>query len=251
MASAAKQLARVSLELGGKSPGIVLDDAETAELIPQLLSGTTLMTGQACALLSRILVPRERYAEIVDAYASALSAVPFGDPNDPANLMGPLVSRTGYDRALDLIESARSEGARVVVGGGRPAEYPKGWYVEPTVIADVHNQMRIAREEVFGPVISFLPYDGEEDAVKIANDTDFGLAAAVFGRDRERAGRVAKRVRAGVVTVNGFALDPGIAFGGFKQSGIGREGGVAGMHTYTEVKALHLDAASEAAPLLR
>lgn len=138
-----------------------------------------------------------------------------------------------------MIESAQREGAKVVLGGGRPAAHPTGWYVEPTVLTAVHNDMQIAREEVFGPLISFIAYDDEAEAVRLANDTDFGLAGAVFSSDQGRAYDVARQVRAGVFTINGFGLDPGIAFGGFKQSGISREGGVEGIRTFLETKALH------------
>jgi aldehyde dehydrogenase (NAD+) len=243
MASVSSRLARLSLELGGKSAGIVLDDVDTATVAGQLLSGTALMTGQACALLSRILVPRTRQDEIAEAFSAAIGSVPFGDPIDPATMMGPLVNKAGMQHALDLIESGKAEGATLVRGGGRPNGYDRGWYVEPTVFKDVENTMRIAREEVFGPVYAIVPYDTEEQAIAIANDSPFGLAGAVFSTDDARADRVVRSVRAGVMSINGFGLDPGIPFGGYKQSGIGREGGVEGLRMFTEIKAIHRPAA--------
>src|SRR6185437_10153621 len=224
MATVSDRLARLSLELGGKSAGIVLDDVDLATVTPQILSGTTLMTGQACALLSRILVPRARQAELTEAFSAAIGSLPFGDPAEPSTLMGPLVSRAGMTHALDIVDSARNEGATLVRGGGRPDGFDRGWYVEPTVFSGVNNSMRLAREEVFGPVYAVIPYDTEDEAVAIANDTPFGLAGAVFSGDDARADKVARRIRAGVMSINGFGLDPGIPFGGYKQSGIGREG---------------------------
>jgi betaine-aldehyde dehydrogenase len=242
MASCAGRLARVSLELGGKSAGIVLDDVDVAVATRQLLTGTTLMTGQACALLSRILVPRSRHDEIVEAFAAGLEAVPFGDPTDPKTLLGPLVNRVGADHALDLIGSALGAGARAVTGGGRPAAFERGFYVEPTILTGVDNTSRVAREEVFGPVYAVIPYDTEDEAVRMANDTPFGLAGAVFSADTERGERVARHIRAGVMSVNGFGLDPGVPFGGFKQSGIGRENGRPGLEMFLETKAVHYPA---------
>jgi betaine-aldehyde dehydrogenase len=239
MASVSGRLARLSLELGGKSAGIVLDDVDMATTAGQLLSGTILMTGQACALLSRILVPRSRHDEVVEAFRAALAAVPFGDPTKPETLLGPLVNKVGADHVLDLIGSAVGEGAQVVAGGGRPAAFDRGFYVEPTILTGVDNTMRVAREEVFGPVYAVIPYDTEDEAIRIANDTPFGLAGAVLTADPERGERVARRVRAGVMSVNGFGLDPGVPFGGFKQSGIGRENGRAGLNMFLETKAVH------------
>jgi aldehyde dehydrogenase (NAD+) len=239
MAQCAARLARVSLELGGKSAGIVLNDVDTSTVAGQLLTGTALMTGQACALLSRILVPRSRQDEIADAFSAAIGSVPFGDPNDPSSMMGPLVTKAGMTHALDLIEAGKSAGAQLVRGGGRPAGYDRGWYVEPTVFKNADNSMRLAREEVFGPVYTFIPYDTEDEAVAIANDSPFGLAGAVFTSDPDRAEKVARSVRTGVFSINGFGLDPGIPFGGFKQSGLGREGGVEGLRMFTETKAIH------------
>jgi betaine-aldehyde dehydrogenase len=239
MASVSGRLARLSLELGGKSAGIVLDDVDMATTAGQLLSGTILMTGQACALLSRILVPRSRHDEVVEAFRAALAAVPFGDPTKPETLLGPLVNKVGADHVLDLIGSAVGEGAQVVAGGGRPAAFERGFYVEPTILTGVDNTMRVAREEVFGPVYAVIPYDTEDEAIRIANDTPFGLAGAVLTADPERGERVARRVRAGVMSVNGFGLDPGVPFGGFKQSGIGRENGRAGLDMFLETKAVH------------
>jgi betaine-aldehyde dehydrogenase len=239
MATCASRLARVSLELGGKSAGIVLDDIDLSVATGQILSGMTLMTGQACALLSRIVVPRSRHDEIVEALAAGLRAVPFGDPTKPETLLGPLVNKAGQDHALDLINHALAGGATAVTGGGRPAEFDRGYYVTPTIITGVDNTTRVAREEVFGPVYSVIPYDTEQEALRIANDTPFGLAGAVFTADVERGERIAGRVRAGVMSVNGFGLDPGVPFGGFKQSGIGRENGRVGLSMFLETKAVH------------
>jgi aldehyde dehydrogenase (NAD+) len=151
-------------------------------------------------------------------------------------MMGPLVSKAGMEHGLDLIESGKSAGAEIVLGGGRPAGYDRGWYVAPTVFKNADNSMRLAREEVFGPVYAFIPYDTEEEAVAIANDSPFGLAGAVFTADEERAEKIADAVRAGVFSINGFGLDPGVPFGGYKQSGIGREGGIEGLRLFTETK---------------
>jgi aldehyde dehydrogenase (NAD+) len=236
MASCAATLKRLELELGGKSAAIVLDDADIATAIPQLVPGTMLVTGQACALLSRVLVPANRHDEIVDALCSGIESLPLGDPFDEGTVLGPLVSERQRDRVEGYIALGKNEGAKAVIGGGRPAHLDKGWYVEPTVFTGVRNDMRVAREEIFGPVVCVIPYESEDDAVAIANDSPYGLAGAVFSGDTDRAEGVLRRVRTGVCTVNGFGLDPGIPFGGFKCSGIGREGAAEGLRAYLETK---------------
>jgi aldehyde dehydrogenase (NAD+) len=238
MAAAAKTMKRVTLELGGKSAGILLDDVDLDEALPHLVGGTTAFSGQVCALLSRVLVPRSRYDEIVDAYCAAISKLVVGDPADPTTDLGPLIAERQRERVEKYIALGQEEGAQVVLGGGRPSDLPVGWYIEPTVFVNVDNSMRIAREEIFGPVVVMIPYDTEEEAVAIANDTDYGLHGAVFTSNIERGIAIGRRVRTGTFTVNSWVLDPGIPFGGYKQSGIGRENGVAGLRAFLETKAL-------------
>jgi aldehyde dehydrogenase (NAD+) len=186
-------------------------------------------------------VPRARYGEVVDAAAAAAGAIAVGDPPDPKTIVGPLVAERQRARVLDYVEIARAEGARVAAGGGRPSHLPKGWYVEPTVLADVTNDMRVAREEIFGPVVAVMPHDGDDDAVALANDSDFGLAGGVWSGDDQRALDVARRIRTGSVTVNGHpAPFPHVPFGGFKQSGLGRELGPEGLAEYLELRSIGL-----------
>jgi betaine-aldehyde dehydrogenase len=238
MATCAQRMKRVMLELGGKSAGIVLDDADLETAIPQLLGGALINNGEACAALTRILIPHSRHDEMVDALCAAVAATPVGDPFDESSAIGPMVTAQHRERVEGYIALGQEEGAKVALGGGRPPGQPRGWYVEPTVLVNVDNSMRVAREEIFGPVLSVIPYTDEDDAVRIANDSDFGLAGAVFTSDRGRGERIVRRLRAGTVTVNGFGLDPMIPYGGFRQSGIGREGGVEGIEAYLETKAL-------------
>ena len=241
MATCAERIARVSLELGGKSAAIVLNDADPVLAASQMLMGTTLNSGQACALLSRILVPKAKRNEFVDALSSLMSSLTVGDPFDEATTLGPLVSHRQRDRVEEYIRIGVNEGAQVALGGGRPAELPKGWYVQPTILVGADNTMKSSREEIFGPVVSVIDYDGDEStAVSIANDSEYGLHGAVFTDDLERGLDVARRVRTGTFTINGFGLDPSIPFGGYKQSGIGREGGPLGLASFLETKALFL-----------
>ena len=233
-----ERLARVSLELGGKSAAIVLDDAPLEATVAGLLPLSYVNAGQACVAQTRVLVSRRRHDEFVEAWASATAALPVGDPADPATVVGPLVAARQRERVEGYIALGRREGARVVTGGGRPAAEPRGWFVEPTVFAGVRNDMRIAREEIFGPVVSVLAYDDPEEAVAIADDSDYGLAGSVWTADVDAGVALARRVRTGTFSVNG-ALQAGDApFGGFKQSGIGREFGPEGLRLYLEPKAI-------------
>ncbi|MGN6474101.1 MAG: aldehyde dehydrogenase family protein [Mycobacteriales bacterium] len=199
-----------------------------------------MISGQVCSSLTRLVVPRNRHDEFVDALASTFSQVVVGDPFDMSTQMGPLAMERQRDKVLSLIETGKTE-AKLVTGGGRPAHLERGYYVEPTVFANVDNAATIAQEEIFGPVLSVIPAADEEDAIRIANDTIYGLNASVFTPDADRARKVAARLRSGTVGHNGFRTDFGIAFGGFKQSGIGREGGVEGLHPYLETKTVILE----------
>jgi betaine-aldehyde dehydrogenase len=235
-----EQLKRVTLELGGKSAAIVLDDADLNETVAGLLPAALMNTGQACVAQTRVLASRRRYADVVDALAQAVAALPVGDPMDPATFCGPLVARRQRDRVEGYIEIGKREGARLATGGGRPKGLDRGWYVEPTVFAGVDNQMRIAREEIFGPVIGVLSYDDEADALRIANDSDYGLSGTVWTTNVEHGLDIARRVRTGNYTVNGLLMDFSAPFGGFKCSGLGRELGPEGLTAYLEPKTIHL-----------
>ncbi|NKQ54457.1 aldehyde dehydrogenase [Amycolatopsis sp. K13G38] len=237
------QVKRVSLELGGKSAAIVLEDADLATAIPALVGGGMHLSGQVCGALTRILVPRSRYAEAVDAAATTASQVRVGDPHDPSTLVGPLVARRQRDRVEGYLAGAVADGARVAAGGGRPPGLPRGWYVEPTILSDVDNAMRVAREEIFGPVLCLIPYRDEDEAVRLANDSPYGLAGGVWAGDPARGVRVAKRMRTGSVAVNGsFPPFPMVPFGGFGQSGLGRELGPEGLRSFLEPRSIGLPA---------
>ena len=239
------QVTRVSLELGGKSAAVVLDDADLAVAIPTAVGGAMHLSGQVCGAHTRILVPRSRYDEAVDAACETASATPVGDPHDPATVVGPLVAERQRDRVEGYIALAVADGAHVACGGGRPPNLPKGWYVEPTILADVDNTMRVAREEIFGPVLCVIPYDDEDDAVRIANDSTYGLAGAVWSGDAARALAVARRIRTGVMVVNGASPPfPHVPFGGFKESGQGRELGPEGLASFLEVRTIGVPPAS-------
>jgi betaine-aldehyde dehydrogenase len=235
-----EQLKRVTLELGGKSAAVILDDADLDFTIMGLLPAALMNNGQACVAQTRILAPRARYREVVDALATAFRGVPVGDPMSPETIVGPLVSARQRDRVEGYLAAGKKEGARLVCGGGRPAGLARGWYVEPTVFADVRNDMKIAREEIFGPVVAVIPYDGVDDAVRIANDSDYGLSGSVWTADVAAGLEVARRVRTGTYTVNGFSMEFGAPFGGFKASGIGRELGPEGLAAYLEPKTINL-----------
>jgi betaine-aldehyde dehydrogenase len=235
-----ERLRRVTLELGGKSAAILLDDVDLGNVVPQLIPCAMMNNGQACAAQTRILASRKRYGEVVDALSDHVRTLKVGDPMDPATFCGPLVAKRQRERVEGYIKAGRDEGAKVVVGGGRPAGLDKGWYVEPTVFANVDNSMRIAREEIFGPVVAVIPYDDPADAVRIANDSDYGLSGTVWTSDVDRGLDIARQVRTGTYTVNGFMMDFGSPFGGFKSSGVGRELGPEGLAAYLEPKSICL-----------
>jgi betaine-aldehyde dehydrogenase len=196
--------------------------------------------GQACVAQTRVLASRRRYDEVVDALVENMGLVQVGDPMDPLTACGPLVSARQRDRVEGYIAAGKAEGARVALGGGRPAGIERGWYVEPTVFTGVDNSMRIAQEEIFGPVVAVIAYDDDDDAVRIANDSDYGLSGTVWTPDSERGLGIARRVRTGSYSVNGFAMEFGAPFGGFKQSGLGRELGPEGLSAYLEAKTVHM-----------
>lgn len=235
--------APVTLELGGKSAAIILDDADVATVVPQLLDAGVMNNGQACVAQTRIVASRAKYDEVVDALTEAISALVVGDPLDPATQIGPLVAQRQRERVLGLIDQGKAEGARVTTGGGRP-DQASGWFVEPTVFADVDNKMTIAQEEIFGPVLSVIPFDGVEQAVQIANDSPYGLSGSVWSADAAAATEIAKQVRTGTITVNHFGMAFGAPFGGYKNSGLGRELGPEGVDAFMEKKALSLDPAA-------
>jgi aldehyde dehydrogenase (NAD+) len=235
----ADRLARVSLELGGKSAAILLEDADMANTAVQLVNFAMPFTGQVCFSQTRVLAPRSRYKQFVEAFAAAAQAVAVGDPADAATQMGPLSIARQRDRVEAYVAEGVREGATLVTGGQRPRDLNRGFFFEPTVFADVDNTMRIAREEIFGPVACVIPYDDIDEALQIANDTDYGLSGSVYSTQEDHALRVASRLRTGNVTINGLALHPSIPFGGFKQSGYGRVGGPEGMAGYLEYKAIY------------
>jgi aldehyde dehydrogenase (NAD+) len=237
-ALAGEGIKKITLELGGKSAFVVLDDAPFDKAIPAGARNAMLNSGQTCSAWTRMVVPRSRYQEALDLAAQAIGSLKLGDPLDAATRLGPLISATQRDRVEGYIARGKQEGARVVLGGGRPAAFSKGYYVEPTIFADVQSKMTIAQEEIFGPVLSVLPYDSEDEAVRIANDTIYGLAGGVWSGDPERALRVARRIRTGQVDVNGGKYNPLAPFGGYKQSGIGRELGMFGLEEYFQIKSI-------------
>jgi aldehyde dehydrogenase (NAD+) len=239
MSVCANQVKRVSLELGGKSAAVVLDDADTATVIPALVRGAMHLSGQVCGMQSRVLVARSRYGEAVEAAADAASGLVVGDPHDPATLVGPLVAERQRDRVEGYIGLAKDDGARIATGGDRPAHLPKGWYVSPTVLADVDNDMTVAREEIFGPVVCLIPYADDRDAVRIANDSLYGLAGGVWTADPARGLGVACGMRTGSVSINSNAPPfPLVPFGGMKESGIGRELGPEGLMNFLEPRSI-------------
>jgi aldehyde dehydrogenase (NAD+) len=230
---------RVTLELGGKSPTVLLDDADFAKAMPFAAMAATMNSGQACLAGTRLLVPRTRMHEAHELIVAAFEAMRVGDPRDAATNIGPMVTRKQYERVQDYIQRGIDEGATLLTGGlGRPNGLKHGYFVRPTVFGNVSNEMTVAREEIFGPVLSVIAYDDEEEAVALANDTIYGLHAYVFSRDGSRANRVASQIVAGRVFINGLYDEPLAPFGGFKQSGLGREFGIFGFEEYLEPKAL-------------
>ncbi|GAB3199654.1 aldehyde dehydrogenase [Nocardioides hungaricus] len=235
-----EQLKRVSLELGGKSAAIVLDDADLAATMEGLKFTALMNSGQACVAQTRILASRANYATVVDALAETVGAMQVGDPMDPATEIGPMVAQRQQERVEKYIALGQEEGARVVLGGnGMPDGLSSGWYVRPTVFADVDNRMRIAQEEIFGPVLSVIAFDDVDDAVRIANDSEYGLAGTVWTGDVDAGLDVARRVRTGTYGVNTYTMDFAAPFGGFKSSGVGREFGPEGLAHYTELKSIY------------
>jgi aldehyde dehydrogenase (NAD+) len=236
MANAADKLSRVFLELGGKSAMIVLDDADFAPTVGAA-AGVVYNAGQGCATLTRLLVPRTRYDEAISILTHAMSSIEYGDPNAPTQIMGPLISERQRQRVMSYIEIGKQEGARLVLGGKIPAKHDKGFWFEPTLFADVTNDMRIAQEEIFGPVLVVIGYEDDDDAIRIANDSVYGLSGGVASKNMDRALNVARKVRTGTFSINGGMWYGGDSpFGGYKQSGIGREMGLAGFEEYLEIK---------------
>lgn len=236
---AASNIKRVFLELGGKSAFVVLDDADLAGAVSMSAFTTCMHAGQGCAVTTRLVVPRARYDEAVAAAAATMGSIKPGDPTDPGTVCGPLISARQRDRVQGYLDLAVTEGGSFACGGGRPADRDTGFFIEPTVIAGLTNDARVAREEIFGPVLTVIAHDGDDDAVRIANDSPYGLSGTVFGADPQRAAAVASRLRVGTVNVNGgvwYSADA--PFGGYKQSGNGREMGVAGFEEYLETKVI-------------
>ncbi|MEO3760223.1 aldehyde dehydrogenase [Mycobacterium sp. B14F4] len=248
-AACAADLKRVSLELGGKSAAIVLDDADPGAVAVGVRSASLSNSGQICNALTRILVPAGRADEFTDALAAEMASLVVGDPTDAATQVGPLVARRQQRRVRGYIEAGQAEGARLVTGGAAmPDGLDKGWYVRPTLFTDAANSMRIAREEIFGPVLTVIPYPDEDQAVSIANDSDYGLAGSVFTEDTDRGLRVAARIRTGTFGVNqGYTMDPFAPFGGVKGSGYGRELGREGIDGYTDTKSISVAASQNPA----
>lgn len=236
---AAATVKRVTQELGGKSPNIILDGADFDKVIARDTFGTCMNTGQSCNAPTRMLVPSDKMDHAAEVAAAAANKIRVGNPAEESTQMGPLVSAAQFDKVQTLIQQGIDEGARLVAGGtGRPDGVDAGYFVRPTVFANVSNDMTIAREEIFGPVLSLIGYGSEEEAIEIANDTPYGLSAYVSGADRDAAARVAERLKAGNVHLNGAGVDPGAPFGGYKQSGNGREFGKWGLEEFMEVKAI-------------
>jgi len=239
------RIARCTLELGGKSAAVILDDADIAATAATLSQAECFLSGQVCSSLTRIVVPRTRHDDLLDALAASFSQVRVGDPFDPSSQMGPLAIERQRDRVEGYIAKGIADGATLATGGGRPKDLDRGWYIQPTVFGNVSNKSVIAQEEIFGPVLSVIPAADEDDAVRIANDTIYGLNASVFTNDINRARHVANRLRSGTVGHNAMRTDFGVSFGGYKQSGIGREGVREGLQHFLEVKFMILEGRPE------
>ncbi|MGW2053794.1 aldehyde dehydrogenase [Streptomyces sp. NPDC001840] len=237
-AACAALLRPVTLELGGKSAAVILDDADLEAHTEQLFMASLINNGQTCYASTRILAPRSRYPEIVEFYTAMARGAVVGDALDHATQIGPLVSAEQRDRVEGYIHKGRSEGARLTTGGGRPAGLDRGWFVEPTIFADVETSSTIAQEEIFGPVLTITPYDGEDEAVRLANDSAYGLAGTVWTSDLDRGARVARRIRTGTVGLNGYVPDLTSPYGGRKASGLGRELGPEGLQAYQELQSI-------------
>jgi aldehyde dehydrogenase (NAD+) len=239
MSDGSATLKKVFLELGGKSAFLVLDDADLAGACSMSAFTAAMHAGQGCAITTRLVVPRARYDEAVEAAAATMAGLKPGDPNEPGTICGPVISERQRDRIQGYLDSAIAEGGRFACGGGRPADRDTGFFIEPTVIAGLDNGAKVAREEIFGPVLTVIAHDGDDDAIRIANDSPYGLSGTVFSGDDERAAGIAARLRVGTVNINGgvwYSAD--MPFGGYKQSGIGREMGLAGFEEYLEIKAI-------------
>jgi aldehyde dehydrogenase (NAD+) len=237
---AADMLKPCTLELGGKSAAIILEDVDLAAAIPMLVFSGVMNAGQGCVNQTRILAPRSRYDEIVNAIKNFVEALPVGLPSDPATQIGPLISEKQRARVEGYIKKGIEEGARLVTGGGRPQGLDGGYFVAPTVFADVDNKMTIAQEEIFGPVLCIIPYDTEDDAVRIANDSVYGLAGSVWTTDVPKGIEISQKIRTGTYGINWYAFDPGSPFGGYKNSGIGRENGPEGVEHFCQLKSVLL-----------
>ena len=239
MAAAAPTLKRVHLELGGKSVAMVLDDVDLMQVVPFASTPAFFHAGQGCAMCTRFLIPRARQDEAAESFKGFLTGVvQIGDPAEPGTMLGPVIREERRVKIEEYIAAGNREGARLVTGGGRPASQPRGYFLEPTVFADVTNEMRIAREEIFGPVLSILPFDDVEQAIRIANDSPYGLGGAIYATDVAKALAVAKQLRTGTVNINSALNLLNLPFGGFKESGIGREGGPWGIGEYTEIQSI-------------
>jgi betaine-aldehyde dehydrogenase len=236
-----ERMARYTMELGGKSAAIVLDDYGVDEAVQSLTGSLCRLSGQVCAALTRVVVPRARHDDFVDSFSAAMARLKPGDPYDPASSFGPLAMERQLERVEGYVAKGKAEGATLAYGGGRPPGLNRGYYFEPTLFSNVDNAMVIAQEEIFGPVISLIPCEDEADAIRIANDTVYGLNGAVLTHDNTRAYEVARQIRAGNVSQGRMRFDFSIAFGGFKQSGVGREGGREGLLPYLEPKTLMLE----------
>lgn len=239
MAAAAGTLKRVHLELGGKSAAIVLDDADLDAVAPYTAGPSFFHAGQGCAMCTRVLVPESKHDAMVDRLANFVNMiVKVGDPADPSVMLGPVIREERRVKIEEYIESGKQEGAVLATGGGRPKDLPKGYFLQPTIFGGVRNDMRIAREEIFGPVLAILPFKDDEDAVRVANESSYGLGGAIYSSNRARALEMAKRIRTGTLNINGAVSLVHLPFGGFKESGIGREGGWWGVNEYTEIQAI-------------